>query len=71
MDIPRRPETHVPIDDSWKLGDDGIDEDGHYDETRDRTFLKRLKREYPEAYKELVKILRKNNPDYESDEKQM
>ena len=40
------------------FGKDGIDEDGHYDETKDRTFLKRLKREYPEAYEELMKLLK-------------
>ena len=34
---------------------DGIDEDGHYDETKDRNFLKRLKKEYPEVYQELIK----------------
>ena len=36
--------------------DDGIDEDGHYDETKDRRSLKTLlKKEFPEAYKEYIK----------------
>jgi len=38
------------------LGSDGIDEDGHYDETKDRRSLKTLlKKEFPEAYKEYIK----------------
>jgi len=38
--------------------EDGIDEDGHYDETKDRTLLKRMKNELsPEKYKEFLKAL--------------
>lgn len=43
------------------LDDDGIDEDGHYDETKDRNFLKRFKKEYPNSYKEYMKTI---DPDY-------
>ena len=41
------------IDNWWQ---NVIDEDGHHDETKDRTFLKRLKKEYPKQYKELIKV---------------
>jgi len=43
------------------LDDDGIDEDGHYDETRDRNELKRLKKEYPKVYEEFRKKLKEKN----------
>jgi len=41
------------IDNWWQ---NVIDEDGHHDETKDQTFLKRLKKEYPKQYKELIKV---------------
>ena len=37
--------------------DDGIDEDGHYDETKDLTFLKRFKKEYTKEYEEVMKAM--------------
>ena len=37
--------------------DDGIDEDGQYDETKDLTFLKRFKKEYPKDYEEVMKAM--------------
>ena len=40
------------IDNWWQ---NEIDEDGHYDETKDRIFLKRFKKEYPKQYNELIK----------------
>jgi len=49
--LPLKPER-LPI-----FGADGIDEDGHYDETKDRTFLKRLRKEYPKAYKEFIEAV--------------
>jgi len=42
------------IDNWWQ---NEIDEDGHYDETKDRIFLKRFKKEYPKQYKELIKTV--------------
>jgi len=36
--------------------DNGIDADGHYNETKDFTMLKRLKKEYPEIYEKLLKM---------------
>ncbi len=42
------------IDNWWQ---NGIDEDGHYDETKDHIFLKRLKKEYPKTYAELIKAV--------------
>ena len=39
------------------LGDDGIDADGHYDETKDRTSLKRMKRELSPKYGRLFKYI--------------
>ena len=42
------------IDNWWQ---NVIDEDGHHDETKDRIFLKRFKKEYPEQYKELIKAV--------------
>ncbi len=35
---------------------DGIDEDGNYDETKDRRVWIILKEEYPETYEALVKM---------------
>jgi len=57
--IPRDPTvapTKPTIKEILGLGEDGIDEDGHYDETKDFTFLKRFKEEYPEKYEEFLKI---------------
>ncbi len=42
------------IDKWWK---NVIDEDGQYDKTKDRIFLKRFKKEYPKQYKELIKAI--------------
>jgi len=42
------------IDNWWQ---NEIDEDGHFDETKDRIFLKRFKKEYPKQYKELIKTV--------------
>ncbi len=42
------------IDDWWQ---NVIDKNGHFDETKDRTFLKRFKKEYPKQYKELIKAI--------------
>ena len=47
------------------LDDDGIDEDGHYDETKDRNFLKRFKKEFPKQYEEFMKSVRINDKEYE------
>jgi len=40
---------------------DGINADGHYDETKDFTFMKRLKLEYPELAIDFEKILKDHN----------
>ena len=42
------------IDNWWQ---NVIDEDGDYDETKDRVFLKKFKKEYPKQYEELIKAL--------------
>jgi len=42
------------IDNWWQ---NEIDEDGHFDETKDRIFLKRFKKEYPKQYDELIKTV--------------
>ena len=42
------------IDNWWQ---NEIDQDGHFDETKDRIFLKRFKKEYPKQYKELIKTV--------------
>ncbi len=42
------------IDNWWQYA---IDEDGYYDKTKDRIFLKRFKKEYPTQYKELIKLV--------------
>jgi len=42
------------IDNWWQ---NEIDEDGHFDETKDRIFLKRFKKEYPKQYNELIKTV--------------
>jgi len=42
------------IDNWWQ---NEIDKDGHYDETKDRIFLKRFKKEYPKQYNELIKTV--------------
>ena len=42
------------IDKWWK---NVIDEDGQYDKTKDRIFLKRFKKEYPKSYEALIKII--------------
>ena len=42
------------IDNWWR---NVIDKDGHFDETKDRIFLKRFKKEYPKQYKELIKAI--------------
>ncbi len=42
------------IDNWWQ---NEIGEDGHYDETKDRLFLKRFKKEYPKQYNELIKTV--------------
>jgi len=42
------------IDNWWK---NVIDKDGHFDETKDRIFLKRFKKEYPKQYKELIQAI--------------
>ena len=42
------------IDNWWQ---NKIDEDGHFDETKDRIFLKRFKKEYPKQNKELIKTV--------------
>jgi len=42
------------IDNWWK---NVTDEDGRYDEAKERIFLKRFKKEYPRQYKELTKAL--------------
>ena len=43
------------IDNWWR---NVIDKHGHFDETKDRTFLKRFKKEYPKQYEELIKALK-------------
>jgi len=43
------------IDDWWQ---NTIDEDGYHNETKDQIFLKRLKKEYPKQYEELIKAIR-------------
>jgi len=35
----------------------GVDADGHYDETKDPNLMKRIKREYPETYEKIMKIM--------------
>jgi len=42
------------IDNWWQ---NEIDQDGHFDETKDRIFLKRFKKEYPKQYNELIKTV--------------
>ncbi len=42
------------IDNWWQ---NVTDEDGDYDETKDRVFLKKFKKEYPKQYEELIKAL--------------
>jgi len=42
------------IDNWWQYA---IDEDGYYDKTKDRIFLKRFKKEYPKQYKVLIKAI--------------
>ena len=42
------------IDNWWQ---NVTDEDGGYDEAKDRIFLKRFKKEYPKQYTELIKAL--------------
>ena len=42
------------IDNWWQ---NVTDEDGDYDETKDRMFLKKFKKEYPKQYEELIKAL--------------
>ncbi len=42
------------IDNWWQ---NVTDEDGDYDETRDRIFLERFKKVYPRQYEELIKSL--------------
>jgi len=42
------------IDNWWQ---NVIDENGNFDKTKDRTFLKKFKIEYPKQYKELSKII--------------
>ncbi len=42
------------IDNWWQSA---IDEDGYYDKTIDRIFLKRFKKEYPKQYKVLIKAI--------------
>jgi len=42
------------IDNWWQ---NEIDQDGHFDETKDRMFLKRFKNEYPKQYNELIKTV--------------
>jgi len=42
------------IDNWWQ---NVIDKDGHFNETKDRTFLKRFKKEYPRQYNELIKAI--------------
>ena len=42
------------IDNWWQ---NVIDKNGRFDETKDRTFLKRFKKEYPKQYKELIKAI--------------
>jgi len=42
------------IDNWWR---NVIDKNGHFDETKDRTFLKRFEKEYPKQYKELIKAI--------------
>jgi len=34
-----------------------IDKHGHFDATKDHTFLKKFKKEYPKQYKELIKTI--------------
>jgi len=46
------------IDNWWQ---NVIYEDGHHDETKERIFLKRLKKEYPKQYKELIKLINSEN----------
>ena len=62
MDVPMRKENYVPPkSNSLGLDDDGIDEDGYYDETKDHNGWKRLKKENPKAYDELMKFLEESN----------
>jgi len=42
------------IDNWWQ---NVSNEDGHFDETKDRIFLKRFKKEYSKQYKELIKAI--------------
>jgi len=42
------------IDNWWQ---NEIDEDEHFDETKDRIFLKRFKKEYSKQYNELIKTV--------------
>ncbi len=42
------------IDNWWR---NVIDKNGHFDETKDRTFLKKFKKEYPKQYQELIKVI--------------
>jgi len=42
------------IDNWWQ---NVIDKEGHFDETKDRIFLEKFKKEYPKQYKELIKAI--------------
>ena len=61
MDVPMRKENYIPPNSNNLGRDNGIDEDGHYDETKDHNGWKRLKKENPKAYDELMKFLEKSD----------
>ncbi len=42
------------IDNWWQ---NVIDKNGHFDETKDRIFLEKFKKEYPKQYKGLIKAI--------------
>ncbi len=42
------------VDNWWQ---NVIDKNGHFDKTKDHTFLKKFKKEYPKQYKELIKTI--------------
>lgn len=47
--------------DKFRLGDDGFDADGHYDETKDRRSIEDLLKDYPKELEEYREMMRKHN----------
>lgn len=45
----------------FDLGDDGIDADGHYDETKDRRSIEDLLKHHPKQLEEYREMMRKYN----------